>query len=113
MSSFKESYNNNGISRRRFLRQSSILGAAAASGMLFPANSYAAMADGFPVVETIYGKVRGMNVSGIMTFRGIRYGASTAGTNRFMPPVKPNSWKDVYDAFAYGPASPQLPGNPD
>ncbi len=70
------------------------------------------MSDGFPVVETIYGKVRGMNVAGIMTFRGIRYGASTAGANRFMPPVKPAKQKDIYDAFAYGPASPQMPVDP-
>ncbi len=112
MSNINESKNNFGISRRKFIRQTSILGAAVASGMLFPGNSYAAIANGFPVVETIYGKVRGMNVAGIITFRGIRYGASTAGVNRFRPPVKPNSWKDVYDAFAYGPASPQLPGDP-
>ena len=100
------------ISRRRFLMQSSILGAAAASGLLFPFNSYASIPDGFPVVDTKYGKVRGMNVAGTMTFRGIRYGASTAGSNRFMPPVKPTIWKGVYDAFAYGPASPQMPGDP-
>jgi len=101
-----------GISRRRFIRQSSIIGAAAASGILFPGTGYASMADGFPVVETLNGKVRGMNVAGIKTFRGIRYGASTAGVNRFMPPVKPAKWKDVYDAFAYGPAAPQMPGDP-
>ncbi|HLN20587.1 MAG TPA: carboxylesterase family protein [Bacteroidales bacterium] len=101
-----------GISRRKFILQSSILGAAAASGILFPSKGYASMADSFPVVETIYGKVRGMSVAGIATFRGIRYGASTAGANRFMPPVKPTPWKDVYDAFAYGPASPQTPSDP-
>jgi para-nitrobenzyl esterase len=100
------------ISRRRFLRQSSILGAAAATGFFLPQHGYAAMQDGFPVVDTVYGKVRGMNVAGIMTFRGIRYGAGTAGENRFMPPVKPSKWKDVYDAFAYGPASPQTPSDP-
>jgi len=104
--------NQYGISRRRFLRQSSILGAAAVSGIMFPKTGYASMADGFPVVETLNGKVRGMNVAGIRTFRGIRYGASTAGENRFMPPVKPAKWKDVYDAFAYGPAAPQMPGDP-
>jgi para-nitrobenzyl esterase len=109
MNEFSHQY---GISRRRFLRQSSILGAAAASGILFPRNSFALMPDGFPVVETVYGKVRGMNVAGIITFRGIRYGASTAGVNRFMPPVKPSKWKDIYDAFAYGPASLQMPGDP-
>jgi para-nitrobenzyl esterase len=108
----KEFTHQYGISRRGFLRQSSILGAAAVSGILFPGNIFASMADGFPIVETIYGKVRGMNVAGIMTFRGIRYGATTAGSNRFMPPVKPSKWKDVSDAFAYGPASPQMPGDP-
>jgi len=112
MSSMDKSFNQNEISRRRFLRQSSILGAAAATGFIFPRHGYAAMPDGFPVVDTVYGKVRGMNVAGIMTFRGIRYGATTAGGNRFMPPVKPAPWKDVYDAFAYGPASPQTPGDP-
>ena len=112
MSNLNESFQKNKISRRRFLRQSSILGTAAASGLLLPMSSYAAMADGFPVVDTVYGKVRGMDVSGIMTFRGIRYGASTAGPNRFMPPVKPARWKGIYDAFAYGAAAPQMPVDP-
>ena len=112
MSNFNEASESYRISRRRFLRQTSILGTAAASGLLLPFNSYGAMADRFPVVDTVYGKVRGMNVSGIMTFRGLRYGASTAGSNRFMPPVKPARWKDVYDAFAYGPAALQMPGDP-
>lgn len=70
------------------------------------------MADGFPVVETQYGRVRGMEVAGIKTFRGIRYGADTSGPNRFMPPLKPEEWSGVHDAFAYGPAAPQTPGNP-
>lgn len=97
------------ISRRRFIRQTSILGAAAATGMILPRYSYGGISDGFPILETTYGTIRGMNVNGIMTFRGIRYGASTAGKNRFMPPAKPARWKGVYDAFAYGPASPQMP----
>ncbi len=100
------------ITRRRFLKQSSLLGAAATASVLFPWSAYPAMADGFPVADTVYGKVRGMDVAGIKTFRGIRYGANTAGANRFMPPVKPKKWIDVYDAFAYGPASPQTPGDP-
>ncbi len=103
-----------GISGRRFLRHSSILGAAAAaaSGLLLPRFSFGVLSDRFPVVETTYGKVRGMDVAGIRTFRGIRYGESTTGANRFMPPVKPKKWKDVYDAFAYGPAASQIPSAP-
>jgi para-nitrobenzyl esterase len=112
MTAINKSSDFHGISRRRFLMQTSILGAAAATGILFPGNGYSAMVNDFPMADTVYGRVRGMNVSGINTFRGIRYGASTAGANRFMPPVKPSPWKDMYDAFAYGPASPQTPGDP-
>ena len=101
-----------GFSRRDFLKKSSLLGASAMASMMFPWTGYATMANGFPIAETIYGKVRGMDVAGIKTFRGIRYGADTSGVNRFMPPVKPEKWKDVFDAFAYGPASPQTPSDP-
>jgi para-nitrobenzyl esterase len=112
MSINSEYLQKSGFSRRDFLKKSSILGATAMASMLFPWNGYAATANGFPVADTIYGKVRGMDVAGIKTFRGIRYGADTSGANRFMPPVKPGKWKDVFDAFAYGPASPQTPSDP-
>ncbi len=103
---------NYGLSRRNFLKQSSLIGAAAMTSFMLPWRSIAAMADAFPVVDTVYGKIRGMDVAGIMTFRGIRYGESTAGKNRFMPPVKTKKWDGVFDAFAYGPASPQTPADP-
>lgn len=41
----------------------------------------------FIVADTALGKVRGVDVDGIQTFKGIPYGANTAGKNRFMPPV--------------------------
>ena len=63
----------------------------------------------FPVVETRYGKVRGVEWNGVKTFKGIRYGASTAGANRFMPPKEPASWTGVFDAFDYGQIAPQTP----
>jgi para-nitrobenzyl esterase len=112
MSVNPESFQNIGISRRKFLKKSAILGAATTVGIMYPWSSYASLPDGFPVVETVYGKVRGMDVGGIMTFRGIRYGADTADVNRFMPPVKPKKWNGVNDAFAYGPAAPQMPTSP-
>ena len=65
----------------------------------------------FPVVETQYGKIRGINHQGIKVFKGVRYGASTAGKNRFMPPRPPESWAGVTDAFDYGEISPQTPAD--
>src|SRR5215469_4010531 len=60
-----------------------------------------------PVVETTNGKVRGMTAAGVSIFRGVPYGASTAGKNRFMPPVAVQPWVGVRDAFDYGPSAPQ------
>jgi len=66
----------------------------------------AARAADAPVARTTAGRVRGYLDDGISAFRGIRYGASTAG-RRFQPPVAPEPWADVREATAYGPASPQ------
>jgi len=65
----------------------------------------------FPVVETQYGKVRGLNHQGVKTFKGVRYGASTAGKNRFMPPQPVKPWVGVVDAFDYGQVNPQTPAD--
>lgn len=65
----------------------------------------------FPVVETQYGKIRGMNHQGVKTFKGVRYGASTEGKNRFMPPKPPESWTGIADVFDYGQISPQTPAD--
>jgi para-nitrobenzyl esterase len=59
------------------------------------------------IAETTYGKVRGTESQGIKVFKGIPYGASTAGRNRFMPAVSPASWSGVRDALEYGPTAPQ------
>jgi para-nitrobenzyl esterase len=63
-----------------------------------------------PVVDTTSGKIRGELIDGISAFRGIPYGASTAGANRFMPAVKPEPWAGIRDALAYGPIAPQTSG---
>jgi para-nitrobenzyl esterase len=65
----------------------------------------------FPEVETQYGKIRGINHHGVKTFKGIHYGASTEGKNRFMPPQPPASWAGVLDTFHHGQISPQTPAD--
>ncbi len=70
-------------------------------------SSVAAWAVGNPVVETASGKIRGFLNDGIYTFRGVRYGASTEGKNRFLPPKKPVPWAGIRDASSYGYSAPQ------
>jgi len=103
-----------GASRRAFLKQSSLLVAAASAGGLGfakPLFGQAASSSLFVTTETTCGKVQGMNLGGINTFKGIPYGASTAGKNRFMPPKKPASWTGVRDAFEFGQLAPQVPAD--
>jgi para-nitrobenzyl esterase len=62
-----------------------------------------------PTVETAAGKVRGLMQDKIAGFKGVPYGASTAGTARFMPPAKVQPWTGLRDAFELGHRSPQNP----
>ena len=39
-----------------------------------------------PVVEIASGKLRGANAAGVCAFKGVPYGASSGGSNRFMAP---------------------------
>jgi para-nitrobenzyl esterase len=65
----------------------------------------------FVETDTIYGKVQGVQTAGIKEFKGVPYGASTAGRNRFMPPKKPAAWKGVRECLAHGQISPQAPAD--
>src|SRR5262247_3089192 len=60
------------------------------------------------IVETSVGKIQGVYQDKAYTFKGVPYGASTAGAGRFMPPVKPQPWKDVKKTIEYGPRAPQI-----
>ena len=59
-------------------------------------------------VEIEPGRVRGSYDNGIISFKGIPYGQSTAGPGRFMRPRKPQQWTGVRDALALGDQAPQL-----
>jgi len=55
------------------------------------------------VADTIYGKVKGYDFDGVKIFRGVPYGDTTAGKNRFLPPQKPRNWTGVKDCIQNGP----------
>ncbi|WP_261554186.1 carboxylesterase/lipase family protein [Frankia tisae] len=60
------------------------------------------------VIETSSGRIRGTTTpSGVHVFKGIPYGGSVAGANRFQPARPPEPWTGVRDALAYGPTAPQ------
>ncbi len=93
------------LSRRSLLKSSLISGAlAGVPGAAATVESKATS----PVVETTSGKVRGVINNGVHIYRGLPYGASTTGRNRFMPPRKPASWTGVRDAYQNGHSSPQV-----
>jgi para-nitrobenzyl esterase len=90
-------------SRREFLKRGSLFVALSAGGVLRPAGAQ----QRFVEAETTFGRIRGVDADGIKTFKGIPYGASTAGRNRFMPPRDPEHWAGMRDALDYGPSAPQ------
>src|SRR6478735_40817 len=59
------------------------------------------------VAKTQYGKVRGFVDGGVLTFKGVPYGATTAEENRWLPARPPKPWTDEYPALAYGANCPQ------
>lgn len=101
-------------SRRRFLAQG--VHAIGASALLLPAASlwparpvFAANASG-PSVETRSGSIRGYVENDIHVFKGVPYGASTAGRNRFLAARDPEPWTGVRDCVDYGETAAQLQG---
>ena len=71
----------------------------------------AAAADN-PVVSTAEGVLRGFAAGNLRVYRGIHYGESTAGVNRFRPPVPVAPWEGLRDATALGDQCYQRRGMP-
>ncbi len=107
------------INRRSFIQTFGSLAAAIGLSPTLRANSdpkQVPEADDGPALQigdeialgtTKYGKVRGFILNGITVFRGIPYGADTAGANRFMPPKEPAPWTGVKPAIWWGNSAPQ------
>ena len=87
------------------LQRRSLISASAAA-IAAPQAKAQTMTDA-PVAATRYGRVRGATAEGVHSFKGIRYGASTAGANRFRAPQPPAPWGETRDALAFAPMSPQ------
>ena len=75
------------------------------------ATGAAAATDG-PVVSTAEGALRGIAIGNLRIHKGVHYGESTAGANRFRPPVPVVPWEGVRDANALGDQCYQRCGLP-
>src|SRR5689334_17709442 len=112
---------NSDTSNKLTRRQALLLSATAGLGAAFTGTSYAADSNSAStrqkpgttstprsaVAKTQYGKVRGYVEDGVLTFKGVPYGANTGGVNRWLPAKPPKSWEGEYPALIYGANCPQ------
>lgn len=89
------------------LNRRTVLRAAAASAT-WAAFGRAAGTNGERItVPTNHGKVAGYRQEGSCIFKGIPYGASTAGKGRFLPPRPPAPWAGTLAVVSDPPEAPQ------
>ena len=110
--------NRSTLNRRQLLQLSSAAGVAAVlpGSVVAHEPAPAAAATATPstcstlrtaVATTQYGKVRGYVEDGVLTFKGLPYGATTGGENRWLPAKTPAPWEGEYPALIYGANCPQ------
>ena len=94
-----------GVTRRELLTRVPL--AIAGASILRNVATAQSTTSEFIEVKTKCGRLRGSRIGGLATFKGIPYGGSISGENRFKaaPPMKP--WSDVRDALQFGAPSPQ------
>ena len=111
-----DSENRNMLSRRHALLLSAAGMGAVLTGNAHASNSSKTAARQEPgscstprsaIAKTQYGKVRGYVEDGVLTFKGVPYGANTGGENRWLPAKPPTPWEGEYPALTYGPNCPQ------
>jgi len=106
-----------GLNRRDLLRLSTVAGVAAvipgsdafagSGGQQADIPAGACSTPRTAVATTQYGKVRGYVDEGVLTFKGVPYGAPTGGENRWLPAKPPTPWKGEFPALIYGANCPQ------
>jgi para-nitrobenzyl esterase len=92
-----------GLDRRRLLITAA--GLVAAPSVIRAEESRPAAA----VVQTSTGRLSGLRVDGVESFRGVPYGDSVSGSGRFKPARPVSPWTGVRDATRLGPPSLQHP----
>jgi para-nitrobenzyl esterase len=60
-----------------------------------------------PIVEIDGGRIQGVSLDGVDSFKNIPFGADTGGANRFRPPQPVVPWTGIRPAEAFGPVAPQ------
>jgi para-nitrobenzyl esterase len=105
------------VARRALIKSAALLvGASATPAIAAGRASAGGRADsvvagaGSAVVEIASGKVAGYVRNGIFAFKGVPYGDTTEGPNRFLPPKKPRPWTGVRSSRQFGPVAPQDKG---
>lgn len=59
------------------------------------------------IVESVFGKLQGEQIDGVLAWKGIPYAKPPVGSLRFRAPERPDSWEGIRDATSFSPVAPQ------